>query len=210
LTVAPANSRVIIVEDDEAVRDSLAALLDATGFDVVTYASGQAFLDAAPPADAGCLVLDVRLPGFNGLDLLDTIKARGIAVPVIIMTGHGDIPMAVRAIRAGAIEFIEKPFTEDVMLDSVRRGIEASGANQNAAPQNSASAAHYDELTPRERDVMTELVIGNPNKVIAYDLGISPRTVEVHRARVMEKMHARNLSHLVHMGIELGLGTGGS
>ena len=196
---------VFVVDDDEAVRDSLMALLDAVGLKAEGYGSAQDFLDAYDTSQPGCLVLDVRMPGMSGLALQKKLTASQFRVPVIIITGHGDIPMAVEAMKAGAVDFIEKPFRQDALLDGIRRAL----AQCAPAPRGEATSAElierFAQLTPRERDVLERLVIGEPNKVIAFKLGISPRTVEIHRARVMAKMEARSLSQLVRMALAAGI-----
>ncbi len=199
------NQTVFVLDDDEAVRDSLRALLESAGFDVETFGSGAEFLDRFDPTRGGCLVLDVRMPGLSGLEIQEKLSEKRIAMPVIIITGHGDVPVAVQAMRAGAVDFIEKPFADDVILESVRFALEQG--HQITLDMSSATEikARLARLTPRERDVLEQLVIGNPNKVIAYELGISPRTVEIHRARVIEKMEARSLSHLVRLAIAVGV-----
>ena len=201
---------MFVVDDDEAVRDSLAVMLEAEGLAVEAFASGRALLEAlAPGQRPGCVVADVRMPDMDGLELLDRLMARdGGRPPVIIVTGHGDVPMAVRAMKAGAVDFIEKPFTPELILDTVRRHLEGPREACAEAPGEGGEVAlRLGRLTPRERDVLEQLVIGRPNKVIAYELGISPRTVEIHRARVMEKMGARSLSHLVRMALAVGIGS---
>ena len=201
---------VFVVDDDEAVRDSLMALLDAVGLKAEAYGSAQDFLDAYDPSRPGCLVLDVRMPGMSGLELQKKLAASHFRLPVIIITGHGDIPMAVEAMKAGAVDFIEKPFREDALLDGIRLAL----AQCAPAPRGEAASAELigriAQLTPREREVLERLVIGEPNKVIAFGLGISPRTVEIHRARVMAKMEARSLSQLVRMALAAGIDPDGA
>jgi two-component system, LuxR family, response regulator FixJ len=212
--IPPAPEPVVfVVDDDEAVRDSLAVMLEAEGLAVEAFASGRALLEAlAPGGRAGCVVADVRMPDMDGLELLERLMARdgggGGRLPVIIMTGHGDVPMAVRAMKAGAVDFIEKPFTPELILATVRRHLEPPGdAARGGAPggEGDGVARRLEQLTPREREVLEQLVIGRQKKVIAHELDISPRTVEIHRARVMEKMGARSLSHLVRMALAAGI-----
>jgi two-component system response regulator FixJ len=195
---------VFVVDDDEAIRDSLRALMEAEGLAVETFASGREFLDAQT-GGSGCLLLDVQMPDMDGLELLGALAARGAAPPVIMITGHADVPLAVKAMQAGAMDFIEKPFTDTAILDGVHQALdrgERVRQKQTFAAQAQAGIA---QLSARERQVLEQLVIGRPNKMIAYELGISARTVEIHRARVMEKMGARNLSHLVRMALALGI-----
>ena len=202
------NQTVFVVDDDEAVRDSLGALLESVGFEVESFGSGADFLDfldRLDPKRGGCIVLDVRMPGLGGLEIQEKLAEKRIALPVIIITGHGDVPIAVQAIKAGAIDFIEKPFGDDVILESVGRALEQGRRNKRDASSAAEIEARLARLTPRERDVLEQLVIGNPNKIIAYELAISPRTVEIHRARVIEKMEARSLSHLVRLALTVGV-----
>jgi two-component system, LuxR family, response regulator FixJ len=200
------EAAVFIIDDDEAIRDSLKLLLEAAGLPrIVVHESGRDFLDRAKPAPGDCLIVDVRMPDIDGLELQRTLVARGIDLPVIVMTGHGDIPMAVRALKAGASDFIEKPFAEEVMLDAVRRAVARASRDRRRGEEVADVRARHDSLTERERDVFQAMIVGHPNKVIAHLLGISPRTVEIHRARVMEKMQARSLSGLVRIAIEADL-----
>ena len=189
---------VYVIDDDPDVRDSLRLLLQASDFVVETFDSAITFLTAARTPNA-CVVTDVRMPGMDGLALQEELVRRKDRVPVIVMTGHGDVPLAVKAMRAGAIDFLEKPFDEDALVASARRALEqrSQSLNRNAAAQ--AAREQIDCLTERERQVIDLLVVGKPNKVIAYELDISPRTVEIHRARVMEKMQARSLADLVRL-----------
>ena len=199
------DQTVFVLDDDEAVRDSLRALLESGGFVVETFGFGTDFLDRLEPEGGGCLVLDVRMPGLSGLEVQEELAKRGIAIPVIIITGHGDVPIAVKALKSGAVDFIEKPFADDIILESVRLALEQGLQNKNDVSAAMEIKARLARLTPRERDVLGQLVIGNPNKIIAHELGISPRTVEIHRARVLEKMSARSLSHLVRLAITAGV-----
>ena len=192
---------VHVVDDDASVRDSLALLLESAGFSVRTYDSAAAFLKAASDLTAGCVLTDVQMPELNGLELQRRMSELDIRLPVIVMTGHGDVPIAVEALKAGAVDFLEKPFEEQHLLAAVASAIAVSQVAHDEAAAVAGIAARIATLTPRERQVLDHLVAGQPNKTIAYDLGSSPRTVEVHRARVMEKMGARSLPELVRMTI---------
>ncbi|MBV8166544.1 MAG: response regulator transcription factor, partial [Alphaproteobacteria bacterium] len=188
MMTTPDTPMIFVVDDDEAVRDSLKILLETEGYRATAFESAVAFLDGWREGMRGCLLADVRMPDMTGLELQEVVIERRLGLPVIIITGHGDVPMAVRAMKAGAVDFIEKPFSDTTILDSVRRAMEAS-AHAGAAQGASVEALQrLESLTPRERQVLECLVRGRPNKVIAYELDISPRTVEIHRARVMEKM----------------------
>jgi two-component system response regulator FixJ len=195
-----------IVDDDDAVRDSLEILLEAAGFAVATYPSGDAFLEQMPAEPAGCLLIDVRMPGRGGLEVQEELRSRNVPLPVVIITGHGDVPLAVRAMKGGAIDFVEKPFSDDLIIGSVRRALDIGASLRRQDSAAASVAARVALLTQRERQVLEKLVAGQPNKVIAYELSISPRTVEIHRARVMEKMQARSLSELVRMALAIDLG----
>lgn len=192
---------VHVVDDDEAVRDSLALLLETAGFSVRTYASAPALLKALANQATGCVLTDVRMPELDGLALQRRLTELGIRLPVIVMTGHGDVPIAVEALKAGATDFLEKPFDDAQLLAAVSGALVVSRRVSEAASAVAEISARLASLTPREREVLDRLVKGHPNKTIAYDLGSSPRTVEVHRARVMEKMAARSLPDLVRMVI---------
>ena len=196
-----AAAAVHVVDDDEAVRHSLAFLFESAGLPVRAYESAAAFLLAAPGLAAGCVVTDVRMPGMDGLALQRRLAETGVRLPVIVMTGHGDVPVAVQALKAGATDFIEKPFDDDALLAAVRAALAASRAERERGAEAGRFAARLAGLTPRERQVFDRLVEGQQNKAIARDLGASPRTVEVHRARVMEKMGARSLPELVRMAL---------
>jgi len=194
---------VHVIDDDEAVRNSLELLLESAGFSVRTYDSAIAFLAASAALVDGCVLTDVRMPEMDGLELQRRLTRLGIRIPVIVMTGHGDVPIAVEALKAGATDFLEKPFNDDQLLAAVKEALTASRRAREEQAAVAEIAARRSSLTPREREVMERLVTGQPNKTIAYDLGSSPRTVEVHRARVMEKMGARSLPELVRMAIAL-------
>ena len=190
---------VHIVDDDEAVRQSLAFLLSTAGIPVRVYDSATSFLDSLGSLQAGCLITDVRMPDLTGIELLQRLKAKSINLPVIVITGHGDIPLAVEAMKSGAIDFIEKPFAEEAILRAVRAAEVSAKKHGRRSEDGTALAARIASLSERERQVLDGLVAGNANKTIAYDLGISPRTVEVYRANVMTKMQAKNLSELIRM-----------
>jgi len=200
-----ARGAIAVLDDDRAVLDSVAALLEAHGHPVFAFESGLEFLAALDGLSLACVVCDVRMPDQDGLEILRLLRTRRPDLPVILMTGHGDIAMAVQAMKDGAFDFIEKPVGADALLDSLAKAT-ASGRRGLAEGADSASLrGRFDTLTARERDILQHLVIGHPNKVIAARLGISPRTVEIHRARVMQKMAANSLSHLVRMAIAADL-----
>lgn len=192
---------VHVVDDDEAVRDSLALLLESSGMSARTYDSAAAFLRALPNLASGCVLTDVRMPDLDGLELQRRLMELGVQMPVIVMTGHGDVPIAVEALKAGAADFLEKPFDDAQLLAAVSSALAAGQRAQDEQAALAGIARRLTSLTPREREVLDRLVAGQPNKTIAYDLGSSPRTVEVHRARVMEKMGVRNLPELVRITI---------
>lgn len=199
------DTTIFILDDDAAVRDSLSMLIESAGYKTETFASCREFLARSPLPSRACLLLDVHMPEMTGLQLQDEMSRRGLKLPVIVMTGQADVPVAVRAMKAGALDFIEKPFSDEVMLESIRNALAAPATKLGADP---AIAKRVAELTPREHDVLLQMVAGHPNKVTAYNLGISPRTVEIHRARVMEKMAARSLSELVRMALAVGIEPG--
>ena len=195
---------VFVVDDDDAVRDSLRLLLESSGFKTATFGSASEFLEhVAAGHEGACLLLDVRMPDMDGLALQHRLAEQQVKIPVIIMTGHGDVPIAVKAMKEGAVDFIEKPFSDQVMLDSVQHALAIGMAARRQEQDAAAARERLQQLTPREREVLEEMVAGNPNKLIAYELQISPRTVEIHRARVMEKMQAQSLAQLVRMMMEL-------
>ncbi len=188
---------VYLIDDDEAVRASTSMLLEAAGMKVRSFGSGREFLAVAPELRAGCVLTDVRMPEMDGLELQRRLREIGVRLPVVIMTGHADVPMAIKALKAGASDFIEKPFKEDILLKAVQSAIETSRESLEVEEQKASIKSALASLTPRERQVLDALVAGHPHKVIAKDLGMSPRTVEVHRARIMDKTGAGSLSELV-------------
>ena len=196
----PEHPTVYVVDDDPDMRDSLRLLLEASDIRVETFDTAITFL-AQTHAPNACLVTDVRMPGMDGLALQEELARRKDSLPIIVMTGHGDVPLAVKAMRAGAIDFLEKPFEEDALVRSVRRALEQRSASLSRSAAARAAQQQLSLLTDRERQVLDLLVLGKPNKVIAFDLDISPRTVEIHRARVMEKMQARSLADLVRVAL---------
>ena len=201
-----ADAPILIVDDDADVRDSLRALLESSGFRVVDHDSAAAVLVDPGIGTALCLIADIRMPGMDGLQLQEELNRRKIPLPVIVVTGHGDVPLAVRAMKAGAIDFLEKPFDEELLLAAVRRAKAAAEQSRSENQAGEEAARLIEELTPRERDVLKHLVAGRPNKVIAFELSISPRTVEIHRAHVMDKMQARSLSDLIRAALAAGFG----
>jgi two-component system response regulator FixJ len=201
----PADRHVYIVDDDDAVRDSLSVLLEAVGHRVRTFGLAAEFLSAASTLPRGCLIADIRMPEIDGLELQRLLNERDLRFPMIVITGHGDVPLAVRAMKAGALDFIEKPFATPVILASVEAALSSLESAQGRDPVVAAARAKIDLLSPREREVLKGLLAGLPNKTIAYDLAISPRTVEIHRARVMDKTGARSLSELIRLALAAGL-----
>ncbi|PWC88485.1 nitrogen fixation protein FixJ [Azospirillum sp. TSH100] len=222
-----ADLTVFIVDDDDAIRDSLQVLLECAGFRAESFSTPLSFLDSDAPSRPGCLLVDVRMPQMSGLDVQERLARDGRGLPVVVMTGHGDVPLAVRAMKAGAVDFVEKPFEEEALLAAVRSALARAADSRTAeatppapAPEQPASMSpaasappevltRLSALTPRELDVLRWLVAGKSNKVIAFELSISPRTVEIHRARVMEKMQADSLPTLVRMAIAAGVVPGG-
>jgi two-component system response regulator FixJ len=190
---------VHLIDDDDGVRQAVAFLLTTSGFAVRVYESAVAFLDALPTLQPGCIVTDVRMPDMDGLELQRQLTQRGILLPVIVITGHGDVPLAVEAMKAGAIDFIEKPFNDEKLLSAIRVAIDRHARDAHRDDEIAAIRAKIGALSPREREVLDGLVAGLPNKTIAYDLKISARTVEVHRANLMARMGAHSLADLVRM-----------
>ena len=192
---------VHVVDDDEAVRQSLSFLLASAGFAVRVFESPTQVLEALPEMQPGCLITDLRMPEMSGVELLQRLRELKATLPAIVITGHGDVPMAVEAMKAGALDFIEKPFDDETLLAAVARALDRHRRAARIDEDRSAIAARLDSLSTRERQVLDGLVTGRSNKIIAYDLGISPRTVEVYRAHVMSKMQAKSLSELVRMSL---------
>ena len=190
---------VFIVDDDAAIRFAMQALMDSVNLNHEIFASGDEFLEKMTEQRPGCLVLDIRMPGLGGLELQEELIKRGNTLPIIFITGHGDVPMAVEAMQKGAVDFIQKPFRDQELLDRIRDALATDEERREAQQHHAEVAGRLDRLTNREREVFDLVVTGKPNKVIAYELGVSQRTVEIHRARVMEKMQARSLADLVKM-----------
>jgi two-component system response regulator FixJ len=205
MSAMPNDQIVYVIDDDDAARDSLAFLLRTADVDVRTYASPKEFLAAAPGIKGGCVITDVRMPEMDGLELLRRLRALDLTLPVIVMTGHGDIPLAVEAMKAGAVDFFEKPFSDDLMLAAVRRAFGRQREDHAREAERDAVKERLANLSARERQVLDGLVAGKANKNIAFDLGISARTVEIYRANVMTKMNAASLSELVRMALSVGL-----
>lgn len=195
---------VHIVDDDDAVRSSVAFLLETDGLTAFTYGSAEEFLAAADAAN-GCVVADIRMPGMDGMELLRQLAARGATLPVIVITGHGDIPLAVEAMKCGAVDFIEKPFDDDRLLGAIRAALSAGKRQAKRGEDQQAARDLLDSLSSRERQVLDGIVAGRANKVIAFDLGISPRTVEVYRANLMTKLNANSVSDLVRTAMLAGV-----
>ena len=199
------GGHIYIVDDDQAVRASLLALFEANGYTSRIFSSAQEFLAAAPGLHPGCLIADIRMPGMDGLEMQQRLIERGLPFPFIVITGHGDVPLAVRAMKAGALDFIEKPFAADTILGRAKGALDCLGTARQVEGLTATATARLKALSPREREVLEGLLAGLSNKSIAYELAISPRTVEIHRARVMEKMGVRSLSELVRLGLAAGL-----
>lgn len=200
-----ARPKILVIDDDPAMRDSLTFLLDVNGFDVATYESATEFLDHIADNPASCIISDIRMPGMTGLELVRKLKSDHVTTPVILMTGHGDVALAVEAMKAGAADFIEKPFDDEVLLRAIRDAKESQPLKPADGGSKLEAEARLVDLSPRERDVLRGLLAGKINKVIAHDLGISPRTVEVYRANLMAKTNVRSMSELMRIAIAAGL-----
>ncbi|MEZ0059442.1 two-component system response regulator FixJ [Bradyrhizobium elkanii] len=196
---------ILVIDDDPAMRDSLAFLLDVNGFAVMSYETATDFLDHLAGSTVDCIVSDIRMPGMSGLELVRKLKADAVACPVILMTGHGDVALAVEAMKAGAVDFIEKPFEDEALLRAIGEALRTQSAAPADGTVKREAEARLVDLSPRERDVLRGLVAGKINKVIAHDLGISPRTVEVYRANLMAKTNVRSMSELMRIAIAAGL-----
>jgi FixJ family two-component response regulator len=196
---------VFIIDDDISVREGISDLLRSVGLGVQTFASTQEFVDSKRPDAPGCIILDVRLPGRSGLELQQTLGQLGIHLPVIFISGHGDIPISVRAMKSGAMEFLTKPINEQELLDAVQAGIERDRANRQDNALATELRARFNSLTPREREIMSLVVSGNLNKQIGFQVGLSEMTVKVHRSHMMQKMQAKSLVDLVRMADKLGV-----
>ncbi|MCH7709749.1 MAG: response regulator transcription factor [Myxococcales bacterium] len=203
--MADAVATVFIVDDDASTRDSLRWLIESVGLSCETFASATEFLGVFDASRPGCLVLDVRMPGMSGLELQEELVARGAQLPAIMITGYADVPMAVRAMKAGVLEFIEKPFSEQVLLDRIHHAIKQDKAMRDAAAALALLQERFTQLTPRERQVMTGVVAGKPSREIATDLGLSQKTIEVHRGRIMEKAQAKSVAELVRLTLTADL-----
>jgi two-component system, LuxR family, response regulator FixJ len=202
----PSDKAVVhVIDDDEAMRQSLAFLLGTVGMEVQIHDSAVAFLKVAPAVKAGCVITDVRMPGLSGVELLRRLRELKLGIPVIVITGHGDVPLAVEAMKIGAMDFLEKPFDDEALLASVRSALNRLDRDQKRQAERSDIEGRLATLSKRERDVLEGLVAGLANKQIAHDLGISPRTIEIYRANLMTKMQAASLSDLVRMALIAGI-----
>jgi FixJ family two-component response regulator len=197
---------VFVVDDEFAVRDALKLFLESSGLAVKTFDSARSFLEGYRPQWPGCLVLDIRMPGMSGMALQQALKARQTPIPILFLTGHGDVPMAAKAFKSGAVDFIEKPFNDQELLDRIREALERDARARTHKVWKSTAQERYLHLTPRETEVMALVVAGRSNKEIARQLDVSHRTIDVHRARVMEKMGAQSLPELVNMAVACGVG----
>ena len=196
------NPVVMVVDDDTGVRNAMRSLLKSVGLNSQLHGSAQEFLSTYNPSQAGCLVLDIRMPGMSGLELQQELNIRGATIPVIFMTGHGDVPMAVEAMQHGAFDFLQKPFRDQDLLDRIQKAIARDAKLRESLGEHEKIRARLGSLTEREREVLDLMILGKQNKAIAQDLGVSPRTIEIHRARVMEKMDVQSVAELVRMMLD--------
>ncbi|MGH8297183.1 MAG: response regulator transcription factor [Steroidobacteraceae bacterium] len=203
MTVKKSPPTVFVVDDDESVRSSLRFLLRSAGLESRAFGSAPEFLHGYDPAQPGCLVLDVRMPGMSGLELQQALNLRGAIIPVIFITGHGEIPMAVEAMQHGAHDFLQKPFRDEDLIERVRRALAKDANTRAALEEHQSIRSRLQSLTPREREVLALMARGKPNKIMAHELGVSQRTIEIHRARVMEKSGASSLAELVRMVMDV-------
>jgi two-component system, LuxR family, response regulator FixJ len=201
------NPIVMVVDDDSGVRNAMRILLKSVGLESAQYSSAQEFLASYQPSQPGCLVLDIRMPGMSGLELQQQLNLRGAVIPVIFISGHGDIPMAVEAMQHGAFDFLQKPFRDQDLLDRIQRALVKDAELRTALGEHVRIRARLETLTAREREVLELMAKGKQNKAIAQDLGVSPRTIEIHRARVMEKMSVQSVAELVRMMLDLAHGS---
>jgi len=197
------QTMVFVVDDDDALSDSIACLLDSANLPCKLFADAKAFLEFCTPRHLGCILLDVRMPGMNGLELQDVLRANGIELPVIIITGHGDVPLAVRALKSGAFDFLQKPFNAEVLLERVHAALEQFEGSRRKNLQRDSLRSHFDALSEREREIMELVAIGDSSKVIGMKLGISSRTVDIHRSNVMKKLNVSTIADLVRKRIAL-------
>ena len=199
--MADPDQAVFVVDDDDEVRDSLSVLLESVGLSVESFGSAQQFLDVYDPERPGCLILDIRMPGMSGIELQSRLSEKRAILPVIVITGHGDVSLAVQAMKGGAVDFLQKPFDEQALLDRVHQALADDARRRSELVERRGVLDRLATLTPREREVMELIVDGKANKNVAAELGVSQRTVEIHRARVMEKTEAGSLAHLVRMAL---------
>ncbi len=195
---------VFVVDDDEAMRDSIACLLDSVNLPSRMFSDARAFLEFCDPHQQGCVLLDIRMPGMSGMELLENLRANGVTLPIIIITGHGDVPLAVRALKLGAFDFVQKPFHADDLLDRVHAALQQVQERRQSDRRLDRLRSHFDALTGREREIMELVVAGDPSKVIGTKLGISSRTVDIHRSNIMRKLNVRTVAELVQSRLSLG------